>query len=440
LNGLAAWVGSPLEAEGEGPLAISGKLETTATSIALTDADAQLDDASIKGFAVLETGSGTRPRLSADLRLSALDLTRWLTPGAVRPGRSTRSGAASAPDDSQPPRSIDDLLRGTKVDGPQVRGFIARHGWSDVPFNLAALGVVDANVKLDIDRLEYRDMKAGRTRITAALADRIVEATIDEMQLYEGSGRGEVHFDASGPTAALDADIQLDEIAAFDLLRDATEFDWIAGKGRISLAIKGQGRSEREIVETLDGKAEFAFHNGAVIGIDVPGIVQNLQQGRIPRLERNRSDKTAFSELAASFKIENGIAENRDLRLVSSIVHVSGAGRADLPRRTLDYTAKPKLLATTSGQANGQSPTGFELPVRITGSWDRPDIAADFDAVLKDPGQVVEAAKEIGKKFKGKKLGEALQNFLEEEDDEDSKTGRTKKKARDFLRKFIKPQ
>src|SRR5690606_40274126 len=127
----------------------------------------------------------------------------------------------------------------------------------------------------------------------------------------------------------------------------------------------------------------------------------------------SRADQAGFSELAAPFTIATGLAENRDLRLVSPLVHVSGEGSADLPHRTLDYTARPKLLTTPAGQGTGQTPTGFELPIRITGSWDRPDVAADFDAVLKDPGQVVEAAKEIGKQFKGKKLGEALQNFLE---------------------------
>jgi len=437
LAGFAAWAGTPLaKGEGRGPLALSGKLETTAASIALTEADAQLGDTAVRGFAVLETRAGARPRISADLRLSALDLTRWLTPDGERPKEGSRDDAGAGPGKAAPPRSMDDLLRGTKGDQPQVRGFVARHGWSDVPFKLERLGAVDADVKLLADRVSYRKMQAGPTRITATLADRVVDATIDEMQLYEGSGRGEVHLDASGTSARLEANLRLDDVAAFELLRDASEFDWIAGRGRVSLAIKGNGRSEREIVETLDGKAEFSFHEGALIGIDVSGIIRNLQQGRIPRLERNRSDKTAFSELAASFVIKNGIAENRDLRLVSSLVRVTGSGSANLPRRTLDYTARPRLITTSSGQDNNKAQTGLELPIRITGSWDRPDVAADFDAVLKDPDQVVEAAKEIGKQFKGKKLGEALRNFLEEDDDGNA----TKQKARDLLRKFMKPQ
>ena len=278
-------------------------------------------------------------------------------------------------------------------------------------------------------------MEAGSARITATLADRVLDATIDEMLLYGGNGRGAVRMDASGETPAIEASLQLEDVAALELLQDAAGFDWIAGKGRVSLAVTGHGRSELEIVRALDGKAEFAFRDGALVGFDVPGMINGLHQGRIPRLERDKSDRTSFKQLSASFTINDGVAENRDLRLESSLMQVTGSGKADLPRRIIDYMARPKLLAAASAQGGGQSPPGFELPIRITGSWDRPEFAADFDSVLKNPDEAIQAAKEIGKRIKSKDLKEALRGFLNEEDDPNS----TKQKARDLLRQFIKP-
>lgn len=433
LQALASWFdASVLEGSEDGPVALSGKLETTPASVSLTEADAQIGSTTIKGLAVLETRSGIRPRLSADLQVSQLDLGYWITPTG-KPASNAGDGRGTTGDQGEP-RSIDDLLRGTQTDKPQVRGFIARHGWSDVSFELNKLDIVDADVKLLIDRLIYRDVEAGVTRITATLADRSIDVSIDEMQLYGGAGRGTVRLDTSGSAAALRAELQVENVSTFDLLRDAAEFDWVDGKGEITLTITGDGRTEREIVETLDGKAEFAFRDGALVGVDIPGIIDSLQQGRIPRLERNAADRTRFSALTASFSIQDGIATNRDLQLDSELVDVTGSGTADLPHRTLDYTIRPMLVTTR--RSGDESPAGLEVPIRITGSWDHPTYAADLDAVLKDPGDVVEAVKEIGKQLKGKNLEEALDSLLGGDDGDNN---RKKPKARDLLRQFLKP-
>src|SRR5690606_7467017 len=111
---LAEWVGSSLpKTQEDGPLALSGEIETTANSVQLKGADAQVAKAKVTGFAVLERRKDTRPRLSADLRLSDLDLTSWLSHaggGAAKP--QLRDGASSS-GKSAPPRTIDDLLKGT---------------------------------------------------------------------------------------------------------------------------------------------------------------------------------------------------------------------------------------------------------------------------------------------------------------------------------------
>lgn len=430
LRTLADWLDASLAEDEDGPVTLRARLETTPRSVSLSSISGNIGDRTIEGAATLDTRSGPRPRLDADLKISALDLTRWLRPG----GSNSQSG--SADDANVPPRGTeDDSLRGTQTNGTQVRGFIARHGWSDVAFEFDGLGDLDAAVRLVVDRLTYRDIQAGTTHITATLADRVLNATIDRMQLYDGTATGTIRLDSAQSIPVLQANLQLDRVSALDLLRDAAEFDWIDGKGRVVLALEGKGRSEKEFVETLNGNAEFSFQDGALVGFDIPGMITALQRGRLPRLERNAADKTSFRELAASFTIRNGIAENRDLRIASSLVRVTGSGTADLPRRTLDYTLRPKLVVPAA-DGGGKAAAELELPIRITGSWDRPVYTADLQAVLKNPNDVVEAVKEIGKQIKGKDLEQALQNFL---NDDERDAGSTKKKARDLLRQFLRP-
>src|SRR5690606_26611584 len=320
LRALAAWFDTSLPAEEDGPVILRGQLETSAKSVSLSGISGTIADRTIKGAAALETGSGPRPRLDAELKISALDLTPWLRPGGQRSAASSdlHSDSTDIPDDA--PRATDDSLRGTQTDGTQVRGFIARHGWSDVPFELDGLGELDAVVSLVADRLTYRDIRAGTTHITAILADRVLNATIDRMQLYDGTATGTIRLNGVETVPVLQANLRLDDVSALDLLRDAAEFDWIDGKGRVVLTLEGKGRSEKEFVETLNGAAEFALGDGALVGLDMPGKLTALQRGRLPQMERNAADRTSFSELAASFTSRNGIAGNRGSRIVSSPV------------------------------------------------------------------------------------------------------------------------
>jgi AsmA protein len=445
LRELAAWFGRALpEGEGRGPAALSGKLRTGFGVVELTDAELQLDGTAARGSASLLATPGARPRLRAGLQLSQLDFNRWLPLGEPK-GRDRPSKRGTLQDGGPGPTlTIDDLLKQEGGDQPvrkggvkpQVRGFISRHGWSDVEFDMSALRRVDVDLTLSAGQLLYRNARTGPTRITAALDNGVLKASFQDMQLYEGTGHGTVTVDATGTDSAFKADLQFDHVTALELLRDAAEFDWISGKGRVHVSIEGRGRSERQIVETLTGKVEFAFRDGALIGYNIPHIIRALQQGRISGLERNLSEQTEFSELFATFRIDRGIAENRDFRLVSPQLRVTGAGTADLPNRTLDYAVRPKLAAAP-GQGGAVALPAWELPVRVTGSWDRPSIRPDIDAVLKDPSQAVEAAKEVGKQLKNKNVDEVLRGLLG--NGEGEAEGAAKPKARDLLRQLLRP-
>ena len=117
-------------------------------------------------------------------------------------------------------------------------------------------------------------------------------------------------------------------------------------------------------------------------------------------LERSPTEKTDFSEMAASFTIQNGVATNKDLRLLSPQLRITGAGTASLGDRTMDYTLRPKLVGQPAVQGGPADATGLEIPVKLTGSWDKPTVAPDIDGVLKNPDQAVDTLKQLGKQFK----------------------------------------
>ena len=139
----------------------------------------------------------------------------------------------------------------------------------------------------------------------------------------------------------------------------------------------------------------MATTNGTIDAVDVGKILRGIEQGRFAGLRIAPGEKTPFSELAGTFTIANGVADNQDLRLVSPNLRVTGAGSFNLPARSLDYTVRPKIAAlnaTTDRAVINLS--NVEIPVRIEGPWDKPNFS------VAGQEQILETVKEIGKNLK----------------------------------------
>jgi AsmA protein len=399
-------------------VSLAGKLKTTDRVYALNEANLGLDGATATGNITLDV-TAARPRVNANLKISELDLNRYTlaagTNVAPKP-KTVVKGAPAAP--AQPAaraKSIEDLINGA-AGGPQVKGFTQRSGWSGDPIQLGALGLLDADAKISVGQLKYRNIKVGQSALTIALKNKVLRTNFDDVSLYSGKGRGFLSIDANAPAAVVGANFAVDGVAARDLLKDVADFDLLAGTGKLTLAIGAQGESEAQLVQTANGKADFQFSNGAIVGYNIPGTIRGLAKGQFSGLNKIAAEKTDFSELAASFVIANGIATNQDMRINGPLLRVTGAGQIQLPAQAVDYTVKPKLVASLQGQGGTDALAGLDVPLRIHGPWASPQVTPDIGGVLKDPGKAVEAIKEIGKQFKeggsAKEIGDAVKGAI----------------------------
>ncbi len=449
LRALLLWLGHEMPpADGFGPTTVTGKFKATGATYTLSNATFGLDGATASGVLLLDTG-GARPRVNANLKISELDLNRYtLEAGkaaSAKPKaaikREAPPAASAGPTVNPAAKSIEDLING--AGGPQVKGYVRRTGWSTDPIALTALGMVDADAKLQIGKLQYRELKAGATSVSIALKNKALRANFDEIQLYEGRGRGLLTIDANPAVPVIGANVSIDGVAAQPLLKDAADFELLAGTARLTIAIGAQGSSEAQLVSTANGKADFAFANGAIVGYNIPGAIRGVTQGKFSGFNKVAAEKTDFSELSASFAVANGIATNQDLRLIGPLMRVTGAGQFRLPDQSLDYTIKPKVVASLQGQGATDALAGLEVPVRFTGPWANPQIAPDLNGLLKDPNKAIDAVKEIGKQFKdsgqAKEIGAALKGLLGKggADGGEGQGGATNK-AKDLLNKLFK--
>jgi len=429
---LALWLGSTLPpSDGFGNLAAKGLLRTAPDQVTFTTAEIKLDATTAHGEITLDT-RGARPLVNADLKLSALDLNLYASHGGAAPAAEPGKASTTEPGKE---KSIEDLL---EEPGPRVKGYTRREGWSEDPFNLAPLGALDANARLAVDKLTIGSVALDQSELAVTLKNRVMTTRFEDVRLYQGSGKGTVTVDATAETkAGVTADLVLDGIAGQPLLSDVADIDRLTGKGRLTFNVNGSGANQREIVETLTGKVELAFADGAIIGVNVPEMMRNLSKGNFGGLDTAPTDKTDFSEMTSTWTLKSGVAENQDLVLVSPLLRVTGSGRVELPAREVDYMLRPKVVASLAGQGGAADLSGIEVPVRVYGPWQNPKYKPDLAGVLKDP-KSVEAIKEIGKQFKGKKADEIVDELFGKGSGAEGEGG--KSKGKQLLDKLLRSE
>jgi AsmA protein len=424
LSALAQWWGTPVSTDaGAGVVALSADLAATAKSVQLNNIDLKAGRATATGAVAFEERQGARPHVSADLRLAGIDIAALPLGADLRatagkggsvpaPSPLSLDAAPTAPTPAEDPQSIDDLLN--RQSGPRVKGFTQRDeggGWSNEPIDIKALGLVDADARLQLSDVTYGRTQIDGAQVTLALQDQVARLTLADLRLYKGNGRGQVVLDATRSEASFTSDIALTGIAAGSLLRDSAKVHWLDGTADVSWKVSGRGSTEAALVNSLNGSSRVSVSNGAVVGFDLGGALGELSEGGIPDVKYDGSKRTPFRSMTGSFSIANGIATNNDLKLDSPHIHATGAGTVDLPQRSLDYTVKPKLVANLQGDGGDQNAVGIEVPVHITGPWQQPDFSPDIAGAINSQG-TVDAVKQIGKQLKGKNAGEVVNDLF----------------------------
>ena len=398
---LADWLGLAwAEGAGADALAFKARIETAGASVTLSSLEASLGDAKAAGSLALHLEG--RPKVSGKLELSELDLGALL-------GRRTRPGDGPA---------------APFVPSPATPG--QPKGWSEETIDAKRLGLADADLVLSAGRLVYKGVKAGPATLTLTVQGGVAKAAFEAVELYGGKGKGRLTLDGSASVLGVEAHLELAGVAIEPLLADAAGVTWLGGRGTIALSLSGRGSSERQIVEGLDGKAEVAVADGALVGIDVGKIVRAVQRGRLPSLKASREERTAFSEMTGKLDIAKGVARSRELKLTSPNLQLKGEGAVELGPRRIDYTLNTKIVGAPPAEGAVVSIGTIEIPVGIKGPLEAPAFSVMGHEALGD------AIKQIGKNLKSRDVQDAVKGLLEGD------SGEKRKARRDLIDKLLK--
>lgn len=286
-----------------------------------------------------------------DLDIDKLNLDRYITPKPAG--------------ESKPDAKIDlSPLKGPTVSGKVLVGALKANG--------ASIGNIKAEIKL----------AGGKLDVSPYSAD-----------LYGGRLAGSLSVDAN--SNRFEAKSSVTGVTLGPLLRDVAKKDMLDGRANLGMDVATAGTTVSALKKGLNGSAKVEIKDGAIKGINVAESVRNFKPGSGSKSSQTAGDSTKqtdFTEMSASFAIKNGVAHNEDLKAASPFLRLGGAGDIDIGNSTLDYTAKATLAATTKGQGGPADVAGITVPVKLSGTFDKPTWNIDYSGVLGSLGNVVGGA------------------------------------------------
>ena len=255
----------------------------------------------------------------------------------------------------------------------------------DTPIDLSALKQLNASGEARLGWLKVANIKTSNVRVNLKADAGQVALSPFSADLYQGSMAGSLNVDARAtPAIAFKQDMKGIQIGP--LLVDAINNDMLDGKGTLNVDVKTQGATVNALKKALNGNAAVVLADGAVKGVDIAGTVRDIKSKfnfKGNALGADQKKKTDFSEMTASFKITNGVARNDDLSMKSPLLRVTGSGDIDIGNETLNYTARPTVVASLKGQGGSDlgSLNGLTFPVKVTGPFSAPKYGFDFAAI-----------------------------------------------------------
>lgn len=362
IRALAAFAGAEMPPGDQlRSFAANGQIAGEMDRLSLTAQSLRLDDIRGSGNLTAVLG-GARPRLTGALTLAALDVTPYLPAPAEQPGRTGGGGV--------PP-------------------------WSEAPIDLAGLGLVDADLSLEVGELRFRDLLVSDADLHVALVNSRLVATLRQIALYQGEGTATIIANARSATPSYSLEASLTGLDALPFLEAASGFNRLAGTGRMALNFTANGASQAAIMNSLDGTGDFNFADGAIVGINIAQTIRNVS-GFLNRnnaaeadtstedseaAETGESQTTDFTSLGGSFSIVDGRLTNQDLLMLSPLLRVEGTGWVNLAEQTLDYRLRPRAVASIQGQGGSNDLQGITVPIRFRGSFNGISFGVDTEAV-----------------------------------------------------------
>jgi len=250
--------------------------------------------------------------------------------------------------------------------------------------NYAPLRKLVINGKINVGKIKVHGGNIEKLYVKIYGKNGIFNIKPVSFNMYNGSVLSDFKLNVVTNTPKTFINIKADKINAGLMLNDFMKKNIIEGTLKSIISLNMKGDSVEKIKKNLNGNGDFVFTDGAVVGVDIPGMIHNLKVS-IGLAEKNKTkQRTDFSELHSPFTIKNGIFDTSGTTMTSPVLRVKIKGKADLNKENLNFRVEPKFVATLKGQGDTKKRSGIILPILVKGSFDYPKFKPDYKGILRE--------------------------------------------------------
>lgn len=293
----------------------------------LQDVDVKIGASDLKGTAALYLGRA-RPRITADLQSTQLDLDELLPKGDDKPAPPAADGRLFPAD----------------------------------PLPLGGLKAADADINLAAARLRVNNMDVTGLRLGVLLQGGRLTVKPLQATVADGVISGEITLGADQAVPPLGINLNIAKLDYGKLAAAMGQKPVAEGTADVTLKVTGAGTSVRQLMAGLDGKLRVVSEKGRIdstlLNVASADILSALP------LVDSKGDKDLRCAVV-DFDVVKGIANAKALVLETGGLSVVGVGGINLRDETLNLVLEPRAKKTSLLSA-------AIVPVAIRGTLAKP--------------------------------------------------------------------
>jgi AsmA protein len=334
----------------------------------------------------MEAGNFSKPSVTFKCDLDKIDLDRYLPPPSQGKGMDKQPKTAAARVKKKTDYS---LLRRLSIDGT-----------------------------VKIGKLKVKNAKTENVHFKLMGKNGVFNLRSMTMSLYQGDLSGHGRFNVQKDVPRTNVQLKLKGVQAGPLFIDVLNKDFLEGNLKASIDLAMTGDDGKQIKKTMNGKGDLLFEDGAIKGIDLAGMANNVNAALGLVEGAGETSRTDFSKLHAPFTVKQGLVTTANTILISPLIRLAASGTADLVSENLDFRGELKFVGTLKGQEDSQERSGLMVPVLVTGTFSSPKIRPDFERILKQkiekslPDLQKQLLPRDGQKSESRDVGEQIKGIL----------------------------
>lgn len=230
--------------------------------------------------------------------------------------------------------------------------------------------------QMQIEKLHLRGLELGRLRATLNGSRGFFKLDPLRFDLAGGQVTEKATLNAATYPAKWSESVHMSGVQIGPVLKALADMDMLDGTLQMDTDMKATGLLPKASLKSLNGRGSLLLRDGSVKGFDIAGTLRNLTSSS----QSDGQKKTDFAQLSGTFTIKNGVVKNDDLFMASPLFRLTGQGLVNLPKSSLDYHVKPRLVGTLTGQGDTLTVRkGLTVPLRIRGPFSSPRITPEID-------------------------------------------------------------